>query len=292
MSSKRNKKVSIAPPPPVDTPHLSITPRVPPSYVPNPDNLLEVKTISGSMFKILLESLKAVLNDANLVFSEKGLTMLAVDTNLKTLVHLFMDASSFEYYYCKERLLLGVDINLLHKLIKTNKMNDTLCFIHRESQRDKLIVCFENQEKGSKVVHEMPLMALKEYRIEDKIEFNMPPPEINSVDFQNICRDMASLGTTRMEIQIVGDEISFISKDGQTKPRQTLRIQTQGEADHSMYEMARGVFDLKYLQSFAKATNLGPRVKLYLQSGNPIIIEYNLNANMGVLKFMLSPEKV
>lgn len=289
--SRRNAKKT-APDPHVPEVIELLEPTPPLSVPDDLDNILEVKTISGSMFKILLESLKAVLNDANLVFSKKGLSMTTIDTNRKAVVHLSMDASSFEKYYCREKITLGVDINLLHKLIKTNKMNDTLCFMYKESQRDKLIICFKNEEKCSKVVHELPLKSLEEYQVKEKLVFSMPPLEINSIDFQNICRDMASLQTTRMEIQIVGDEISFISKDGQTRPRQTLRIQSQGNLDNpTTYEIARGIFDLKFLQSFAKATNLSPRVKLYLQSGSFILIEYNLNANMGVLKYMLSPEE-
>lgn len=288
MSRRNPKKSTIIPS--FQIPEF-IEPPVPQIIPDDPDNILEVKTISGSMFKVLLESLKAVLNDANLVFSSTGLSMATTDTNNKALVHLSMSASSFEKYYCRETVTLGVDINLLHKLIKTNKMNDTLCFMYKESQRDKLIICFKNEEKCSKVVHELPLKSLEEYGIQENLVFSMPPLEINSVDFQNICRDMASLQTTRLEIQIVGDEISFISKDGQTRPRQTLRIQSQGSVDTPItYDIARGIFDLKFLQSFAKATNLSPRVKLYLQSGDFILIEYNLNANMGVLKYMLSTE--
>ena len=46
---------------------------------PHPDHLLELRTINGTTFKGIMESLKNVLNDANLVFTEKGLRMTMID---------------------------------------------------------------------------------------------------------------------------------------------------------------------------------------------------------------------
>src|SRR5947209_3130243 len=101
-------------------------------YVPDPDHLLEVRTEYGNIFKSLLDTLKSVLNDANIVFTEKGLKLCSVDSQLHALVHLFMDAEKFEFYHCTEKLVLGVDIDLLYRTIKTNKMNDLMCLsIHK-----------------------------------------------------------------------------------------------------------------------------------------------------------------
>jgi len=269
-------------------------------YVPDDNHLLEMRTVSGNTFKNLLDTLKAVLTDANIVFTEKGLKLAAVDSKKYALVHLFMDASSFEFYHCKQRLVLGIDIESLHRTIKTNKSNDLMCFIVRKDKPGFLEVSFENFLKGTKVSDTIKLLSLKEYKICDKIEYKLPP-EMDSQSFQNICREMASFQATMLEIKSIGDELIFSNIDGNTKREVTVRVSNGDdmtsfsgnpwEKSHpiSKTEDARGVFPLRFLKSFAKAASLSPRVRIYLKNESPLICEYSV-AGLGTLKYVLSHE--
>ena len=49
------------------------------------------------------------------------------------------------------------------------------------------------------------------------------------------------------------------------------------------------IYDLKYLNSFTKSTNLCSTVEIFLKSSYPIVIEYNV-ANLGKLQFCLAPK--
>ena len=253
-------------------------------YVPNEDHLLEVRTVSGNTFKNLFDTLKAVLTEANIVFTDKGLKVAAIDTKKNALVHLFMDAKSFEFYHCKEKLVLGVDIDLFHKTIRTNRMNDLLCFVVHKDDTRCLEVSFENFQKGTRVCDKIQLLSLPEYQIADKIEYN-PPPEIDSQSFQTICREMSGFHATKLEIMCSGDEITFSNLDGITKRQVSIKIDNvEGST-----EVTRGVFSLKFLKSFAKAANLSNRVRIYLQNDNPLICEYSV-AGLGTLKYVLTSE--
>jgi hypothetical protein len=164
--------------------------------VANENHLLEMRTLAGNTFRNLLDTLKAVLNDANIIFTEKGLKLAAVDTKRHALVHLFMDASSFQFYHCKQKLTLGVDIDSLHRTMKTNKSNDLMCFIVRKDNPGFLDVFFENSHKGTKVFDRLKLLSLKEYNITDKIVYRTPVPEMDSQLLQSICREMSSFQAT------------------------------------------------------------------------------------------------
>lgn len=270
-------------------------------YVPDDNHLLEMRTLAGNTFKNLLDTLKAVLNDANIVFTDRGLKLASVDSNKHALVHLFMEAASFEFYHCKQKLVLGIDIESLHRTIKTNKLNDLMCFIVRKDNPGYLEVSFENFLKGTKVSDSIKLLSLKEYNIYDKIEYKMPP-EMDSQSFQNICREMASFQASLLEIKSIGDELIFTNLNGTTRRQVVVRVSNGDEVNQSPYnasrwnnktespstgEDARGVFLLRFLKSFAKAASLSPRVRIYLKNESPLICEYSV-AGLGTLKYVLS----
>lgn len=266
-------------------------------HTPNPDHLLELWSISGTTFKSLLESLKAILNEANLVFTEKGLKLATVDTKQVALVHLFMDADAFEYYRCTEKLVCGVDVDLLYKTIKSNTTSDLMSMVIHKDERDILQITFENKQKGEKTTDKINLMSLPEYRIEDFIEYDNASL-MCSHRFQKICRDMWTSATTLMEIEIVGDKIIFQSLDGITKRKveieKRLEDNTVANANTvAKYASSKGTFFLWYLKSFAKASNLSTTLILYLNTNSPLVLEFSI-PSFGTLKFALasvSPEE-
>ena len=260
-------------------------------WTPGAGNILEAKTINATPFRTLFEALKAMLTEANLVFSENGLRMAAIDTHQLAFVHLSIPATSFELFHCEERLVLGVDIPVLQKIIKTAKLGDTLSFVVHEDSRDKLRICIENAERNFKGVYPIGLRSLPEYKVRDALSFKEAPPEIPSAEFLNICRNMLSLGSTKVEIQYLGDELNFIALDGSAPPRYTIKLTRpappEDGAPERTPELARGVFLLRFLQDVTKATGLSQRVHLYIQPTDPLLIcEYSVS-NLGTLKYAL-----
>jgi len=262
-------------------------------YVPDPNHLLEVRTEYGNIFKSLLDTLKSVLNDANIVFTEKGLKLCSIDSHKNAIVHLFMDAEKFEFYHCKEKLVLGVDIDLLYRTIKTNKMNDLMSLVLHKDHRDVLKISFENEQKKTCVRDEITLLNLREGNITEKLEY----PRASNMDsqgFQNICREMAGFQATLLEIRNEGDKLVFSNRNGTTMRTVEVgigsSIDTEGNVQHDTappaQESVGGVFSLKFLKSFAKAANLSPEVKIYLKNDYPLICEYSV-ANLGSLKYVL-----
>lgn len=286
-----------------------------PEYIPNANHLLEVRTCAGNTFKNLLSTLKSVLNDANMVFSEKGLKLEAIDADNQTFVHLFIPAKSFGFYHCKKRCVIGIDIEKLHNAFSTNKFNDIMCFIYREDEPRFLDVSFENYSKGIRSQHKIELLSLKECIIRDKIEYEIFP-EIDSVMFQNICRDMSNVGATYLNIANIDDDLIFANpsfpemKNGNTKCKVSIKVGTSEDSTNVKFATqsrwnnrlgeiedtekvvhAEGIFLLKYLRSFAKAANLAPRLRLHIKTDFPLICEYNIksgNDDFGTLRYLLA----
>ena len=254
--------------------------------------LLEVKTVQSSAFRILIEALKEILTDANFEFDSTGLKIMAMDSSHTVLVHLKLYADNFELYNLnREKLILGVNMINLFKLIKTMGNSDSLTLYVDEENESTLGIRLENNEKNSRTKYELNLMDLLEENI------HCPPAEFQSVitmpstDFQKICRDMHNL-SDNIEIQSIGTQLIFRCL-GDFASQETIIGEMGGGLsfikNQNPDEIVQGVFALKHLVLFSKCTNLCNSIELYLKNDYPLIIKYTV-ASLGEIKLCLAPK--
>jgi len=253
--------------------------------------IVEIKTVQSSAFRILIEALKEILTDANLELDNTGIKVMAMDSSHTVLVHLKLNSENFESFYCKNKVILGINMINLFKLIKTMGNNDTLTLYLEEENQSLLGIKIENSEKNSVTDYKLNLMDLNETNIQ------IPPATFESVitmpstDFQKICRDMHNLADD-IEIKSVGQQLLFSCK-GDFAEQETCI----GEANSGMSflknqnpdEIVQGVFALKHLVLFSKCTNLCNSIEIYLKNDYPLIIKYTV-ASLGHIKLCLAPK--
>jgi proliferating cell nuclear antigen len=252
-------------------------------------NCLEIKTVQASAFKILIEALKELLTDTDIEFDETGMKIIAMDSSHIVLVHLKLEAQNFESYFCKNKIVIGVNMLNLHKLIKTINSNDSLTLFIDESDRNHLGIKIENGEKNTRTLYRLNLLDI------DSQPITVSPTDFNSVitlpsgDFQKICRDMNNLSQF-VDIRNVANQLIFACK-GDFCSQETV-IADNESGSHSiqtkdMNEIVQGVFKLKYLVLFTKCTNLCNTVELYLKNDYPLIIMYSV-ASLGYIRLCLA----
>lgn len=250
--------------------------------------ILEAKTIKSALFKSLFEALKLVLTEGNLVFTPEGMKLVAIESNKMALVHLFIQAESFEVYHCTERQVLGVDIQTMYRCIKSVSSKDILTFFLDDTSPNHLGISMENLEKGSFGRYQISLKKLREFTVNDALTFDTPPPEVASNVFQKICRDMQSHGTNIVEIKSLRDHLIFSAKDGDALHEVTLNVGTESDAPRDSSEIVQNTFLLKFLVLFSKASHLSPRVKICLKNDLPLVLEYAITG-IGSLRYLLTP---
>lgn len=255
-------------------------------------NIFELKTVQSGAFRVLIEALKEILTEANIVFDENGLKIMAMDSSHTVLVHLKLDACKFEKYICESRCVVGVSMINFFKLIKTMTNNDSLTLFIDSDDPNTLGIKIENGDKNSISSYKLNLMDLNEDT------FDIPSTEFDfvitmpSIDFQKFCRDMNNLAEI-IEIKCVGQQLIFSCK-GDFAEQETI----VGEANNGMSfistntneeSIVQGFFVLKHLVMFTKCTNLSNTVDLYLKNNYPLIICYNVGS-LGVLRLCLAPK--
>ena len=259
-------------------------------------NVLTIKTVQTIAFKTLMAALKDILIDTNITFTSNGITIINMDKSHTILVYLVLDYLSFEFYKCKEKIIIGVNLINLFKLISSIDTGDTLT------------IYIENSDYVDGVVSHLSLKfenaSIKQYKIQklrliepDKEELQYPnvkyPSIINlpSQDFQKIIRDLYSI-SDKIEIKSVGNELIF-KCSGQFASAEIHRAESVSyDNDNTSIlnssKVIQGEFSLKNLICFIKCTNLCQQIEVYLENDLPLIVKYNV-ASLGNIHLCLAP---
>lgn len=261
-------------------------------YATNSEYLLVLKTVQSSMFRVLIEALKDILPDTNIEFNSKGVRILTVDATHVVLVHLRLDGTQFEQYYCPNKQVIGVNMQNFFKLIKTMNNNETLTLYIEKNDSSRLGIKIENGEKNTTTNFKLNLLDLDEEEIEVPSAVFSSVINIPSSDFQKTCRDMSNLADV-MEITSVGSQLRFKCHGGfaqqetimgESSSNGICYVEKQKECD-----IIQGIFTLKHLVLFTKCTNLSPTIKMFLENDYPLIIMYPVGS-LGEIKFCLAPK--
>ena len=238
---------------------------------------MKLVTIQSTAVKSVFEVLKEILNDVNIYFTPEGLSIVTLDTARTSLVDLKLSADNFEEYECPEPIIAGVNIANTFKLPKSITNNDVLTI--SITSKEFMDIEILSEAKKQKSNFQLKLLDIDESQIEVPDLDATCMTTMPSVDFQRICRDMSNIGS---EIAIArhGNIMKLVCEGDFANQETTL--ETVEHVDTSV----SGVFSLKYLNIFTKATGMCASVQV-VQEQAFLILQYNV-ANLGHLKFYLA----
>ena len=240
---------------------------------------MKLVTIQASAFKSTFEVLKDILNDVNIYFRPQGMYIVTLDTARTSLIDIFLAADNFEEYNCEqEEIIAGINISNTFKLLKTITNNDVLKIEINSKEHMNMEISSEAKRTNTKF--QLKLLDINESRIEVPDIEMTTITTLPSVDFQRLCRDMSNIGAD-IEIKRSGKEIKF-KCDGDFANQETS-IECLDDSP-----TITGLYSLKYLNIFTKATSMCASVQIIQENGNRfLILKYNV-ANLGELKFYLA----
>ena len=252
--------------------------------------IFNIKTVQTGAIRILIESLKEILNDANFTIDKNGIKLVATDSTCNVLVHMKLIADKFEYFLCNKKINIGLNLSNFYKLIKTMSNNDTLTLFMEKNDENQLGIKIHNDEKNSQTTYKLNLLD-----IENK-ELNIPAAEFDSEltfpsnDFQKIIRDMINI-SDKIDVKSIGNKL-VLSCNGDFASQETVLGETDNGVQFSSCKSSeypiQGLYSLKYLILFTKCTNLCNIINIYIKNDYPLIIKYNI-ASIGDIKLCLSP---
>jgi len=252
--------------------------------------IMNIKTVQSGATRILIESLKELLTDTNMVFDETGIKLIATDNSQIVLIHMKLHAENFEHYFCPQKITIGINMMNFYKLIKTMSNTDTLTLYIKKNDSNRLGIIMNNFEKNVRTEFKMNLLDINDDIIEippAKFETELTLP---SNDFQKIIRDMTNIGEN-IEVKSIGSTL-LLNCVGDFATQETILGETHNgltfAKSTSESNPIQGVFSLRYLSLFTKCTNLCNLIYVYIKNDYPLVIKYDV-ANLGDIKLCLSP---
>jgi len=254
------------------------------------DYHVNIKTEQAGAFRILIEALKEILTEGNLIFDETGIKLMAMDSTHSILIHMKLDAENFEFFHCPKKMLIGVNMLNFFKLIKTMNNSETLTLFIEKENENKLGILIHNSEKNTQTVYKLNLLDIEDENIK------IPPAEFEtelslpSSDFQKIIRDMVNIAEN-IEIKSIGSQL-LLNCEGDFASQETILGETNNGLKFNQVSPKslpiQGVYSLKYLVLFTKCTGLCNQINLYIKNDYPLVIKYAV-ASLGNIKLCLAP---
>lgn len=192
--------------------------------------LFKCKSGEAYQIKVLAELLTNNLKNGCFDVNEDGLTLRMFDQPKKTLVDLELQAENFSVYVFKsdDKICLGLNLNHFHRMLKSIKKKDSLqLFIHSDYPNELGIKTIPKENTR------VTTSGIKIQTIQN-VESDIPlaygkPVVVPSPDFQKMCKELSSIGSTNIRIKASGFHIDFIADADDILKRQ-VRL---GESDDS-----------------------------------------------------------
>jgi len=251
----------------------------------NNEILFRFKTVQTNAIRILFESLKNILSDVNFKADLTGLKLTTIDGTQSAIVNLHLMNDKFEEYICERPVNIGINLLSVFKILKGIKHTDTISFTIYNKDESSMFIQSQNSDKKSTITSKIKLLDMDEkiYNIPDIIfESYITMP---SSDFQTYISDLANISS---EIEFISNVNNLTLKSVGDFAEQMITI-NETNNDISNSEEQVGVYNIKYIQLFTKSTNLCGTVEIYLKTGYPLTILYNV-ANLGQIKYCLAPK--
>lgn len=262
------------------------------------DRVLLIKTIQSGPFKTLINALKDIILECNIIFTPTGVKIVNMDKTQTVVVYLDLPADKFEEYECaRDKIIICINLQNFSRILGALETNDTLVMYIDGKHYDEGFVSSFFVRIESKSMDQIASYGLHlgETDSEETIfpdmkfttEITMP-----SIDFQKIIRALSNL-TNRIEIKAVGDEVGFkcygqAADADIVRPSATEKAGGNGKAGvGASSEVVQGVFSSRTLSNFIKCTNLCPQIVLYLGNDLPLVVQYAV-ANLGTLRLCLA----
>jgi proliferating cell nuclear antigen PCNA len=208
--------------------------------------IFKCKSMEAYQIKILAELLTNNLKHGCFDLTDDGITLRMFDQPRRTLVDLNLQAENFSLYKFKsdDKFCLGLNLNHFHKMLKSIKKKDSLqLFINSETPNELGIKTIP-KENTRITTSGIKIQNIQNVDAEVPLGYGKPVI-VPSPDFQKMCKELSSIGSTNIRVKAKGFHIDFIADaDGILKRKVRL-----GESDDSDEEN-----EIEQISSFYEAT--------------------------------------
>jgi proliferating cell nuclear antigen len=258
--------------------------------------LFKCKTGEAYYIKVLAELLTNNLKTGCFEVSEQSITLRMFDHHRKTMVDLELLAENFSVYKYKleNKFCLGLNLNHFHKMLKSIKKKDSLQLFIDSDNTTELGIKTIPKENTRITTSGIKIQTIQNLDIDIPDGYGKPVIVLSS-EFQKMCKDLSSIGSTNITVVAKNFHIEFIADaDGILKRKVVF-----GENDDSSDEDENNDSNPEYTATFAtdqlsritKLAGLSGNMQIFPASGNlPLLFRSNIGSLGKIAVFIKSKE--
>lgn len=262
--------------------------------------ILEIKTIQCLILKSLFESIKDIVFDVNIYFTNKSIKIMKMDHSHSIVLILELYSSEFELYKCgrtinndfieyteENPLIVGINILYLYRLLKNLTNEDILKISIDDNNPGYLELEIEKTGKNIISRYNLSLIELNEETLKpNELNYNNII-YMNSNSFFKIIKEMNQYSKV-LEIKYYNKQLT-LSCSGDFTSQETIINSKSDEIDFLKENtmIYQSYFKLKNLMSFIKFTNLSQKIKLSFDNEYPLLLDFKIG-NLGKMNIYIS----
>lgn len=253
--------------------------------------MFEARFASPTFLKRILESIKDLVTDANLLCTEDGMELQAMDAAHVCLISLTILADACTTYSCSQTLTLGLSITNFSKILKCVDADDSL-ILTVEDGGSTLDISAESSSGTQTSAFSMNLMDIDADHLSIPDTAYACSVKMSSADFTKRTRDLQMFGDT-CSLAVTEEALTMAVRGDLGSATVVFKAAKDPTAKDSTEvdcsEPTTLCVAIKYLVSIIKAQGLNEQVTLFLSAGTPIHIVYDMG-DRGSLGFHLAPK--
>ncbi len=225
----------------------------------------------ATLFRKSIEAIAALIDEAEFIVNENGLTLKATDPSQIAMVDFEMPKKAFKEFEVSEEVTLGIDVDYFRQIMARAKSKDAL---HLELNPEKTALTISFRGKSTRSFS-IPLIDVSKGQIPNpKIEFEADIALEASV-LQEALKDAelisghVILGCTK--------EVFYVKANSS---KGTLNSETPKTEDvikkFEVKNECKAMFPLDYLKDMLKTPASDDIIALHLRTDAPVKIDFNI----------------
>ncbi len=240
---------------------------------------MEIILEKADSFKRSIDAISALIDEAELVVTKKGLELKATDPSQVSMVDFSMPSEAFELVDSEETKL-GLDLTYFSQVLSRVRAGDKLILKVEDSS---LLVSFKGKAERS---FKVPLIDISSSEVpQPKIDFDAELL-ISANHLQQAFKDASLIST---HISLGADEKHFLvmAKSSKGNLNEKSPVDKEILPELKTKQDCKSMFQLDYLQSMLKSVDSSTNVELSLKNNAPVKIAYTIG--QAKISYFLAP---
>ena len=258
--------------------------------------VFKCKTGEAYHIKVLAELLTNNLKTGCFEVNDIGLYLKMFDHHRKTLVDLQLLAENFSLYKFKNssKISMGLNLNHFHKMLKSIKKKDSLQLFIDSSNLNELSIKTIPKENTRITTSGIKIQTVQNLEIDIPTGYSKPVI-VPSTEFQKMCKDLSSIGSTNITVKAKDFHIEFIADaDGILKRKVVFGENEDVEADDEEENVInyQATFATDQLSRITKLSGLSNTMQIFPASNDLPLLFRSCIGSLGKISIFVKSKEL